>query len=480
MTNDFDIETVRSAVDSLHSSRADNHSDWVTVGMALKRLGNEGLGIWTNFSRQSEKFREGECERRWQSFNGSGGYSPATLFKWAKEDTGWRPSKHRSYEPAQVTEYATGNSTPVEPVTVADDENRNYFRGKARKLKKYFVPLLYKPGGKLGADFLLSRGLLPETWEAFRLGFYPKASLSDTEGKQKAPAIAIPWLDENRVPFAIRYRFLEFQYYVDKKGKDREEKITVIGGSRFKGQYFGLHLLQGRDILVIIEGEINGMSVWQVTGGAVDVLSVGSELSSITGDKMIEIVKRYPLVLVWFDKKSVTEKKSRELSSKVQKAIFRCFSPGEMDANDMLQKGILKGFLKLQFDRAISEIAPATVEPAADTPVEPVQPEEIVPATVVPESPVVPEPVVVQPEETVPEAAIKLRSLLDEIGQVETLPHPVGCKLESLRVRAGLFDVKLGMVADLGSTSDNKPNWRLIDVNSLRALSLACSYKFGV
>ena len=44
-----------------------------------------------------------------------------------------------------------------------------------------------------GRAYLDSRGIYPHTWIAFKLGFTPGASLPGTEGKQTAPAIAIPW-----------------------------------------------------------------------------------------------------------------------------------------------------------------------------------------------------------------------------------------------------------------------------------------------
>jgi hypothetical protein len=53
-------------------ANGDCHYDrWVNVGMALHSVdaGNGMLREWVDWSRRSGKFTEGECERKWQSFN---------------------------------------------------------------------------------------------------------------------------------------------------------------------------------------------------------------------------------------------------------------------------------------------------------------------------------------------------------------------------------------------------------------------------
>lgn len=57
-----------------------HHDDWVKVGMALhhETLGSaEGLELWDEWSAGGSKYREGECERRWQTF-GTAGKVPVT------------------------------------------------------------------------------------------------------------------------------------------------------------------------------------------------------------------------------------------------------------------------------------------------------------------------------------------------------------------------------------------------------------------
>lgn len=76
-----------AALRMLGLNRADEYSDWLRVGMALHaELGDAGLYLWDQWSRQSAKYQDGECERKWRSFSGSGvGFG--TVVAMAREDS---------------------------------------------------------------------------------------------------------------------------------------------------------------------------------------------------------------------------------------------------------------------------------------------------------------------------------------------------------------------------------------------------------
>lgn len=48
----------------------DDYDEWLKVGMALKQEG-EPVEIWDEWSRSSSKYRPGDCEKRWRSFDSS-------------------------------------------------------------------------------------------------------------------------------------------------------------------------------------------------------------------------------------------------------------------------------------------------------------------------------------------------------------------------------------------------------------------------
>jgi len=70
-----------------------NYQEWVNVGMALKQEGFSA-GDWEEWSRRdSTRYRKGECERKWNSFSGSGSpVTGGTIVQMAK-DRGWMPEK---------------------------------------------------------------------------------------------------------------------------------------------------------------------------------------------------------------------------------------------------------------------------------------------------------------------------------------------------------------------------------------------------
>lgn len=182
-----------------------------------------------------------------------------------------------------------------------------------------------------GAMYLLGRGLNYDAWQTFRLGF---AQHYNRESGREEAAIVMPWYGKGGLS-AVRFRFLQ---------PVRELRLVALTGSEFSGVLFGrnglLTAAEGRRTLILCEGEINAMSIWQTQhAAALDVLSVGSESAKLTLP-MIEYAKRFGRVIVWMDK----PERVRELMSYIPGA-FGVSSPGGKDANDLLQVGALGAYL---------------------------------------------------------------------------------------------------------------------------------------
>ena len=157
------------------------------------------------------------------------------------------------------------------------------------------------------------------------------------------PAIVMPWLLAGSV-VGIRYRFLES---VD------GEKVRSAGGSSFSGKLFGGqalwvntetsdNVLQARR-LILVEGEINAMSLGQVTRDLrCDILSIGSESQTLT-QTQVDFARRYGARIVWVDKPS----KRAELMSLIHAGTGIASQTtddkgaAKMDANDLLRDGTL-------------------------------------------------------------------------------------------------------------------------------------------
>ena len=83
----------------------DDYKVWTDVGMALQfELGNGGLAVWEEWSRKSDKFKEGDCGKKWRGFNDEGGITDRTLYWYAIEG---------GYKPAGGRPMAAGGTLPT-------------------------------------------------------------------------------------------------------------------------------------------------------------------------------------------------------------------------------------------------------------------------------------------------------------------------------------------------------------------------------
>lgn len=74
-----------------------DYQEWVNVGMALKHEGYT-VAEWDNWSRSDSRYRDGECEKKWESFNGSGQpVTAGTIVQMAK-DNGWQPPTKKEFQ----------------------------------------------------------------------------------------------------------------------------------------------------------------------------------------------------------------------------------------------------------------------------------------------------------------------------------------------------------------------------------------------
>lgn len=216
-----------------------------------------------------------------------------------------------------------------------------------------------------GYAYLNGRGLSPFTGVSFGLGFRPDAPLPGTWDRKARrhvvdpqPAIVIPWYRAGKLT-AVRYRFLETHAYTDVDNRDRTVKQSSVHDSDFAGVLYGGHVLpefcsmpvpeSGKCVerlrtLVLCEGEINAMSIWQTAQmWNWDVLSLGSESQKLTPGA-VAFAERYSRVIAWMDKPEIARKVMSQIAGAV--AVNSPVVDGrKVDANDMLKSGQLAEFL---------------------------------------------------------------------------------------------------------------------------------------
>ena len=77
----FNAFRARRMLDFINPSNL-TYDEWLAVGMALKNIGCD-CSDWEQWSRPDERFKDGECESKWQSFKRDG-YDVGTLFHFAQ------------------------------------------------------------------------------------------------------------------------------------------------------------------------------------------------------------------------------------------------------------------------------------------------------------------------------------------------------------------------------------------------------------
>jgi phage/plasmid-associated DNA primase len=87
-----DMQLAREAMWAMPPEATDDYDIWIMVGQSLHALDETMLEEWDDWSKQSSKYREGECLRRWRSFSKNGGRSMGSLIYMA-EQNGWQPSR---------------------------------------------------------------------------------------------------------------------------------------------------------------------------------------------------------------------------------------------------------------------------------------------------------------------------------------------------------------------------------------------------
>lgn len=219
---------------------------------------------------------------------------------------------------------------PEEPAPVLPDQSRqSEFWQEVTQASEALIDC--ELPAQLARLYLQERALDRSTWFDYLLGF---ATV------WKRPAIVIPWYDQSNTITAIKYRFF------DDLARDPGKRFAMAKGS--KTILFGLQAAAGQDVLIFVEGEINAMSITQISAQEllhIDALSFGSEAGS-RADVLRTVAQDYQRVIVWADD---SDKATAIKSSLARPADAFCspvIDSVKYDANALLQKAWLADFLR--------------------------------------------------------------------------------------------------------------------------------------
>lgn len=133
-----------------------NYSEWLAVGQALKYEGY-AADDWDQWSMADSRYHPGECQRKWNTFQGSGNpITGGTIVKLAK-DHGWKPADHKEdraigWDDIISDEYIVVDSTWVEGKEIQPPKHWN----PAQEIIRY-LETLFEAGENVG--------YVTESWE---------------------------------------------------------------------------------------------------------------------------------------------------------------------------------------------------------------------------------------------------------------------------------------------------------------------------
>jgi hypothetical protein len=304
------------------------------VGYELKKRGAYHVGACP-FCGGRDRFtvkrtRNGE---RWHCRQcGDGKYHTAIDYIMRRDDcdfkTAYQTLTGESPQPTRTAPIVRAKPTPI---TLPSHD----WQTQALRLAGKASDSLLSDEGQAGQEYLTRRGLLRGTWYAWLLGF---AFAYDPKVKRNRPAIVLPWLDMDaggEVITAVKYRFIDH----DPGGL----RYTSLAGSM--PLLFGLwDAIESDSTLLLVEGEINALSLWQCRPRGVTVLSFGSEGGG-RADVLQAIAKKYRRVMVWCDDAARTRQYQAMLARPCEKIQSLIVDGEKLDANSLLQKGELHNFI---------------------------------------------------------------------------------------------------------------------------------------
>lgn len=229
--------------------------------------------------------------------------------------------------------------------------------------------------------YLQSRGIDLATVNAFKIGVRMTSLPGAWDSKTnlftypRQIALSLPWFDQGGALVAVKYRFLADHSYTDIDGKDRTHNKNSKGN--FAGHAFGWQALQGPgkvDTLIICEGELNALSLWQAGQGRIDVLSVGGEgMIAHLPQQVIDLAKQYQRVIVWADRGTLADSAALAIESASMRSPVIDGYPKGADANDLLKIGKLGELLDAMLQRLAPSAHASPQAPTTEPPTESIE-----------------------------------------------------------------------------------------------------------
>jgi DNA primase len=196
----------------------------------------------------------------------------------------------------------------------------------------------------------IERGLSPETWRAFRVGYNPKNIYDDAakwglDGKKiwLSRGIVIPGFRQGQASY-IKIRRPQpddvFGKYIGKwMERDMNPEIKFGGPRGGRSVMFRLEFSDHLPILMLTEGEWDAMLLWEHCADLCDIGTIGGAQAKFSSLNLT-LLSKYLAILVIHDDDNAGEK-GRQYISELQKMSDRIYSvtPPAHDLTDYWRSG---------------------------------------------------------------------------------------------------------------------------------------------
>jgi len=147
--------------------------------------------------------------------------------------------------------------------------------------------------------------------------------------------------------------YVDGQHTGYKKRLTKNKQFTSIGNCK-NSELFGQHLFgEGKKLLIITEGELDALSVFQMlknNGKGYSVVSLSNGASSKSVKTNLEYVESFETVTLCFDQDEPGRKAIKEISNLLTPGKVKVMTFSEKDANDMLLAGKEAEFILALFN----------------------------------------------------------------------------------------------------------------------------------
>jgi len=214
------------------------------------------------------------------------------------------------------------------------------WQGQAFRIVDVAADRLFSIEGRQGLEYLERRGITRATRCAWQIGF---AHVHDVISKKIRPAIVIPWITKADLTeiVCIRYRFID----ADSEGP----RYSCLAGS-VPSVFGAWDILESDQTLLLIEGEINALSIWQFRPHNISIISFGSEpegeIPEARAAILRHVARNYKHIVIWMDGPN----RAKQYQTILARSCLKLQSPkregDKLDANRLLVLGELPAFIE--------------------------------------------------------------------------------------------------------------------------------------